>query len=189
MENDLSGNPILTGVPTGGAGFIDIVDVTTQQAYEIKHERDILIGRAEINWYIFIYNQNPRPGGPAGLSLGTNYKWATNGWEVIGTNPYYPGQVILARMRASGVITYKGEYKDRIPVPLPRYVWEWDSDKNTVERRDRTKIPNWSPNPSPAYSDAIRVCKIVVVVGGTIIILLDPLPDEPIIPLIWGVAP
>jgi RHS repeat-associated protein len=189
LENDPSGNPLLTGIPTGEAGYIDIVDITTHQAYEIKHEREILNARAEINWYISIYNQNPRPAGPANLTLGTNYRWAQNGWEVIGTNPYYPGQVILAQMKASGVISYKGEYKDKIPVPLPRYVWEWDPDKKAVEKRDRTKIPDWIPNPAAAYSDAIEVCKVVIVVGGTIIILIDPLPDEPLLPFIWGVVP
>jgi hypothetical protein len=189
LGNDPSGNPVLGGIPTGKAGFIDIVDATTGEAYEIKHVDYILTARAEINWYVSIYNSNPTPGGPARLRPGTNYRWVPNGWEVIGTNPYYSGKVILAQMRASGVISYKGEYKNRIPVPLPRYVWEWDPDKKVVEKRDRTKIPNWLPNPAPAYSEAIEVCKVVIVVGGTIIILIDPLPDEPLLPFIWGFAP
>ncbi len=189
LENDAAGNPILVGIATGEAGFIDIADITTGQAYEIKHERDLLWGRAEINWYVSIYNRNPNPGGPARLILGTNYRWIFDGWELIGTNPYYAGQVILAQMKAPGVITYRGESKDKIPVPLPRYVWEWNPDKKTVEKRDRTKIPNWLPNPTPANSDIINECEVVIVVGVTIFILLDQLPDEPILPFIWGVTP
>jgi hypothetical protein len=92
-------------------------------------------------------------------------------------------------MKASGVITYKSITKDKVPVPLPRYVWEWDPNKKTVERRDRTTIPNWSPIPVPAYSHVINACKVVIIAGVTVIVIFDPLPDEPLLPLVWSLAP
>lgn len=162
------------------------MDISTRQAYEIKPEDQILNGMAEINWYISIYNSNPSLGGPSHLVPGTYYKWAWEGWEVIGTNPYYAGQVILAQMKVSGVITYKGVNKDRIPVPLPRYVWEWDPSKNTVEKRDRTKIPNWLPNTAPAYSNIIDLCVKGIILIGTTYLILSPIPDDPLIPILWS---
>jgi RHS repeat-associated protein len=189
LVTDPSGLPKLIGNPTGQAGYIDIVDLFLGQAFEIKKEVEFLNGLAEINWYVSVYNRNPLPGGPIQLTPGTNYKWPWEGWEIIGTNPYYSGGVILAQMKGAGVITYKSVTKDKIPVPLPKYIYEWDPNKKTVERRDLTTIPNWSPIPAPAYSNVINACKVVIIAGVTVIIIFDPLPDEPLLPLVWSLAP
>jgi RHS repeat-associated protein len=182
---DNKGNPYLTGTPTGSTGWIDLVDVNMSMAYEIKRERYLLQARAEIAWYVTTYNTNPGPKAPSKLIPGTNYAWLFHGWQVIGTNPVYPGQAILAVMQAPGVISWKAVRKDKIPVPLPKYVFEWDPETRTVKKEKLNEAPMWRPALQPMHSEALEACKLVIVVGITIIILIDIFPDETAIPFVW----
>ncbi|MHC1783582.1 MAG: hypothetical protein AB9891_12655 [Anaerolineaceae bacterium] len=183
---DVEGNIINSGTPNGNAGFIDIVDMTTGEAYEIKKEKELIMGQGQISFYISIYNENPRPGGPRQLIPGTNYRTAASGWEVIGTNPIYPGQVILAHLKSPGVITYYGQRKDRISIPVPEYFWEWDFENKIVEKRRSNTIPNLSPSPVTSINDLASVCSTVLLVGITVGLLATPIPDDILLGVIWG---
>lgn len=176
----------LSGIPTGHDGFIDIVDVTTGEAFEIKQEKEFLNGVAEINWYVSTYNENPSYPGLAKLWLGINYK--RFGWEIIGSHPFDPNIAILAQLRMDGVIVFKQESRRKIPVVVPRYVFEWDPSTNSVRRQEARSSPSWM-SPAPAYSDLIAACTVVIFTGVTIAILIDPVPDEPVIPVIWALVP
>jgi hypothetical protein len=175
----------LTLTPTGNPGFIDIVDVTTGEAFEIKNVQDLLLAAGEISWYVSTYNKLPGPKEPPILKLGTNYSLV---WEVIGTNPYYPGSAILARLSYPGVIEYKSVLKDRIPVTVPRFVWEWDSSTNSAKRQEAKNSGGWVMNPSPA-SAIVNACTVVVITSLTILIIIDPSPDDLILPFVWSFAP
>jgi len=175
----------LVGTPTGNPGFIDIVDVTTGEAFEIKNVEDSLLAAGEINWYISTYNELPNPKEPPMLRLGTNYGL---GWEVIGTNPYFPGSAILARLSSPGVIAYKSVFKNRIPVTVPRFVWEWDPSTNSAKRQEAKNTGGWVTNPSPA-SSIVNACMVVIITTISVLIIIDPSPDDFALPLIWSFAP
>jgi hypothetical protein len=154
----------LEGRPTGNMGWVDIVDKTTFEAFEIKNEKEILLGIAEINWYISKYAENPCDPSVPLLIPGINYMW-TPGWELIGTNPYYPGGVIVANMQAPGAITYKSIQKDdyfKDPRTKPVYVWDWDPATRTVKKRRLDYVYN--PCPSPSLAETARDAALIT--GG-----------------------
>jgi RHS repeat-associated protein len=165
----------LEGQPKGTPGWIDIVDRTTAEAFEIKNEKELIQGLAEIDWYISKYNgkilsgeEPPDPSLPM-LWLGSNYTW-TPEWELIGTNPAaarkgYEGAVIVANMQAPGVITYKSMQKDdyfKRPEPKDVYVWDWDPEVKSVRKRRLDYVYNACP--SPSLTDTARDTALIA--GG-----------------------
>ncbi len=184
--SDDNGVPILIGTPTGNIGYIDIVNETTKEAFEIKNEKQLVQGAAEIQWYVDVYNALPDPKTPKSLRKGTNYKWVVNGWDIVGVNPYYSGSIIMSSMSSSGVIIYKSVRKDKIPVsiPVPKYMYEYNKQTKSMEKKESKEI---SGLPQPAYTQ--KCIQILIAVGITVT-LLDPIPgDEWVIPALAGAIP
>lgn len=160
------GEAWLVGTPTGNIGWADIVGFVSPSwgdIYEIKKQVDLLKGVADVAWYIGANNSNPSQ--PT-LRLGYGYTW----WpaeEIIGTNPYYSGQLIMASMKVPGVITWKGKSKSQVrqPQTQPIYVWEWNPIKREVEERELY--------PAPANSCELSGKTIgdTVMIGGTAFIV------------------
>jgi RHS repeat-associated protein len=168
LEFDDRGNPFLTGTPTGNVGWIDIVDIVlgVGEAYEIKPQRELARGIAEINWYITVYNANPDPLGPIQLRHGRFYPMV---WQVIGTNPWDPSgsSAILSRRGADGVIIYKGIRKNKIPIAVPEYVWEYDKRTRTVRRQELAKA--WVTCGAEGITEE-AVGKTVIIAGTPFVI-------------------
>ncbi len=133
----------LKGTPTGNPGYIDIADLTARQAYEIKPEDEAINGIAEIGWYVTTYNANP-DSRVRFLVPGTTYSIYPE-WELIGTNPYYQGQDIIATLRANGVIVYRVVFKDRLPPELI-WIWVFDEASQTYKRQQRQLAPAYADN-------------------------------------------
>jgi hypothetical protein len=170
---------LLGGTPTGGPGYADIVGLVTPTSgdiYEIKNRKEVLWGIAELAWYIQVNNANPDQ--PM-LYPGRLYTWSPDE-ELIGTNPYYPDQEIVANMdvsQAPGVILYRGRDKSQQqPVPQPRFVWEWDWEKRKVEKRELVPVYYYTACPSPeiadvakkAAGDTVKIAGITAIVWSTI---------------------
>ena len=157
----------LGGTPTGHGGFADIVGLATPATgdiYEIKYQRDLLWGIAEIAWYIQANNANP---GQPKLVPGVMYTWSPEE-ELIGTNPYYSGQEIVANMQAPGVITYRARRKSqRQPSPQPVYVWEYDRERRKVVKRQLVPVYYYAACPSPEIAEiAQKAAGDTVKIGG-----------------------
>jgi len=152
----------LTGTGTGQMGYIDIADLTLGQAYEIKPIEAEQRGMAELNWYLSFL---------PGWTPGTIYPTVPT---YIGTWPTDPTRDVYAQMRIPGVIVYWERLRPKEPVPIPIPIPEQERE------RSYDTIRTWNPQPF------LRTCGVVIVVGVTIIILIDPVPgDEIVIPLIW----
>jgi RHS repeat-associated protein len=165
----------LGGTPTGEVGRADIVGFHTPnfgEIYEIKPKREMVRGIAQLAWYMQVNNANPKQ---PRLIPGRTYTWSPEE-ELIGTNPYYAGQEIVATMdmsQAPGVILYRARRKSQQqPSPHPVYVWEWDPEKRKVEKRELVPVYYYAACPSPEIGEiAKKAAGDTVKIGGTALIV------------------
>jgi len=149
---------------TGNPGYADIADLTLRQLYEIKPVATEAKGQADLAWYL---------GFLPGWTPGAVYPQAPTR---IGPWPGDPTRDVYARMRVPGVIVYWGRSSRRLapdPLPVPVPIPE--------PQNSRGRSWQWSTQP------VVVTCGMVIVVGATVVILLNPVPgDELLLPGLWA---
>ena len=108
----------------GGYGYVDLVDLTTLEIFEVKHgtEDEIKKGIEQVNKYVALANiECPRLAPLLGTwILGTNYV------PRVLPNPRDPKKVLTTELRQPGLIVYResGTTTQPSPVVVPKRTWE-----------------------------------------------------------------
>ncbi len=112
---------------------------------------------------------------PAEVYLGRD----DTGWYDI-----YAGQI-----EPGVIVWWKYKRPKQEPVPYPIFVPESMTYSERNVRRGWQPALAPAPAAAPAYGTALAICAGVLIVGGTIIIIFDPIPgDEVLIPVLAGLA-
>jgi hypothetical protein len=149
-----------SGLELRSRSFADIADLMLRELYEIKNVNSKMYGLVELNWHPSFL-----PGWGPGEMYSADPKY-------IGLWPGDPSRSVYAQMRVPGVIVY---WDRSTPQAEPIPIYEWDLG------RIREKLQQGNLKP------VLVTWGTVVVVGATVIILLDPvLGDEALLPLIWA---